>query len=128
MVKQLPEQKYANNKFKYVDTELLGNKQNSKAFRGAAYTIGIATAFIILSVVLPSFDDKRVADMIELIRSLAWWMLAYAVIVVVAYFKMRKNMRSLLFMLNWFMVPTIGLWFIMRVMDIFSNMPPELQP
>lgn len=126
-MRELPEQKYASNKFKYVDTELLGEKQNSKAFRGAAYTIGIAFVFIILSLVLPTFEDKRVAEMIELIRSLAWWMIGYAAIVVFAYIRMRKSMKVILFMLNWFMVPTIGLWFILRVMDIYSNIPPELQ-
>ena len=125
---ELPEQKYANNKFKYVDTELLGDKQNSKAFRGAAYTMGIAAAFIFLSIILPTFENKRVADMVELIRSLAWWMTGYAAIVVFAYFRLRKNMKFILFLLNWFMVPTIGLWFILRVADIFSNMPPEIQP
>ena len=124
---QLPEQKYDNNKMHFVDTQLLGDKHNSKAFRGAAYTMGIAFAFIFLSAILPTFEDDRVAGMVELIRSLAWWMIAYASIVVFAYFKMRKNMRAILFMLNWFMVPTIGLWFILRVTDIFSNIPPELQ-
>lgn len=111
-----------------VDTELLGEKQNAKAFRGAAYAMGLAIGFLILSPLLGDFDgQKQISGMIELIRVMAMWMIGYAIIVIFAYIKMRKQMRAVLFMLNWFLIPTFGLWFILRVMDIFSNIPPELQ-
>ncbi len=111
----------------FVDTQLLGEKQNAKAFRSAAYTLGISFGFIVLSSILPTFEDKHVSGIIELVRSLAYWMIFYAVIVVATYIGARKNMKHVLMMLNWIFAPTIGLWFIMRVMDIYSNIPPELQ-
>ena len=125
---QLPEQKYENNKMKFVDTELLGEKQNSKAFRGAAYSMGIGLGFLILSPLLKDYGNKQVTDMVDLIGVMALWMVAYAAIVFFAYVKSRKHLKYVLFMLNWFLIPTFGLWFLLRVMDIFSNMPPELQP
>lgn len=127
MIQQLPEQKTSRYARNFVDADMLGEKQNAKSFRSAAYTLGIAIAFLILSLILPTFEDKRVADMVELIRSLSFWMLGYGLVIVFSYIKMRKSMKYVRFMLTWFLAPTIGLWFILRVMDIFSNMPPELQ-
>ena len=125
---ELPEQSAARRGRDFVDTQMLGEKQSSRAFRGAAYTIGIALGCLVLSLIVPTFEDKRVGDMVELIRVTAFWMLGYAAIVVFAYVKMRAQMRAVLFLLNWILVPTFGVWFILRVMDIFSNIPPELQP
>ncbi|PZQ46556.1 MAG: hypothetical protein DI551_04940 [Micavibrio aeruginosavorus] len=125
---QLPEQKYPDNKFKFVDTDLLGEKQNARAFRGAAYSIGIGAGFLILSPFLPKFEGQpQINQMVDLIFVMAIWMVAYAAVVIFTYLKSRKSMKYVLFMLNWFLIPTFGLWFILRVMDIFSNMPPELQ-
>jgi len=127
-MKELPEQKYANNKMHIVDVDLLGEKQNARAFRGAAYSIGIGAGFLILYPFLrEGQESQQLKDMMELIRVMALWMLGYAAIVLFGYFKVRKHLKYVLFMLNWFLIPTFGLWFLLRIMDIFSNMPPELQ-
>ncbi len=103
----------SNNKrkqFDYVDTELL-SKQNSKAFKSAAYAMGIAIGLFIVQPMLPEIsDNSRQTEMVKLFNMSSLYLFLYAVAVSVTFFFFRGSLKPVLFVLNWFVMPTILLW------------------
>ena len=106
----------------YYDTELLG-KKNRRAFKSAAYAFGIAVGFLILSPILPDMgsSEAQSKDLLGEFRTLALWMIGYAVATGVAFIFFRKDVYKILTILNWVVVPTIAITAFMEISDILKG-------
>lgn len=109
-------------KLKYVDEELLVDKTGRKAFKSAAYSVGIAVGFLVLSPFLPEMGPEgRSGEIVSALRGIAYWMLGYALAVTVAFFFARAHVKKVLFILNWFIVPMIAISIFLDIKDILSG-------
>lgn len=110
-MQQLSEQERRRKEIQYVDVDLLGKKQNVKCFKSAAYAMGFGVGFLILSPFLPDVgEEKKSEAMVDLYQSVSFWMIAYAIAVTISFFFFRKNIPFIMFILNWFAIPTVALW------------------
>lgn len=117
-IKQKPPEK-----LKYVDEDLLVDRTGRKAFRAAAYSMGIAIGFIILSPFLPDLGDtnEQSDQIIGVFRMVAFWMIGYSITVAFSFFFMRPRIKAVLFILNWIVMPAVVLNAILSIKDIMSG-------
>ena len=95
----------------YIDEELLRDKQGKKVFKAAAYSMGIGVGFFIVQPLLPDIGDKEKSDaMMNIFQTIALLMIGYSASLTLAFFFFRSNVKLVLFMLNWVLVPLVGLW------------------
>ncbi len=121
-MQQLPEQEKRRKEIQFVDVDLLGKKQNIKCFKSAAYAMGFGVGFLILSPLLPDIGDKEKSSaMADLYQSVSLCMIAYALTVTVGFFFFRKNIPFIMFVLNWFVVPTLCIWAVMEGYGIITQ-------
>ena len=121
-MQQLPEQEKRRKEIQFVDVDLLGKKQNIKCFKSAAYAMGFGVGFLILSPLLPDIGDKEKSSaMADLYQSVSLCMIAYALTVTVGFFFFRKNIPFIMFVLNWFVVPTLCIWAVMEGCGIITQ-------
>lgn len=105
-------------KLKYVDEDLLVNKIGRKAFKRAAYAIGLAVGFFLLSPFLPDVGNKEKQDaIIGAFHVLALWLILYGALITVTFFFMREKLKLVMFILNWFVIPTVALKAVIDIMD-----------
>ncbi len=106
----------------YYDTELLG-KKNRKAFKSAAYAFGIAIGFLLMSPLLPEMGNNKEQSeaLLSAFRDIAFWMIGYAVATGVAFIFFRKDVYKILTILNWVVVPTIGISAFMEISGILQG-------
>ncbi len=120
-MQQLPEQKRPQKRLEYVDVELLGNKKNVSVFKKAAYAFGVGFGFFIILPLLPDVGDPVKSKlMINLFHTISICMILYSVDVGVAFFFMRSNLKFIMFLLNWVVVPSFGIWAVMQGYDILT--------
>ncbi len=106
----------------YIDEELMGNKVGRKVFKSSAYSLGIAIGFLILSPLLPEIGDKEQSEaMFGLFHVLAYWMIAYSIVVAVSFLFLRPKINMILMMLNWMLMPMIAIWALLQIKDILSG-------
>lgn len=116
-IKQRPPEK-----LKYVDEELLVDKTGRRAFKSAAYSVGIAIGFLILSPLLPEMGPEgRDGEVVAALRGVAYWMIAYALAVTLAFFFVRKHVKIVLFMLNWLVLPAVAINTFLDIQDILAG-------
>lgn len=116
-IKQRPREK-----LKYVDEDLLVDKTGRKAFRSAAYAIGIAVGFLILSPLLPEIGTPEENTMIvSVFRTLSMWMIFYGFAISFAFFFMRPRVRFIMAILNWVVIPTVLIWVAFQISDIMGG-------
>lgn len=107
---------------KYVDEELLVDKTGRKAFKSAAYSVGISAGFLLLSLFLPAMGPEGKGDeIISVFRSLAFWMIGYALAVTIAFLFVRRHVKIVLFMLNWFFAPAVVINALLDIKNIISG-------
>lgn len=116
-IKQRPPEK-----LKYVDEDLLVNKVGRKAFKSAAYSIGIAVGFLILSPLLPEIGTPEQHELfMGVFRTVAVWMIVYGAAVAGGFFFMRPRVKLIMSTLNWFVMPGVLLWAVFRIQDILAG-------
>lgn len=94
-----------------VDEELLGHKENKKLFRAAAYSMGLGIGFLFLIPLLPDIGDEAKAEaMAHVFNVISYLMIGYSLAVTFSFFFLRANIKLVMFMLNWILVPMVGLW------------------
>jgi len=71
---------------------------------------------------LPEMGTKEQSDAImSVFRWVAVWMIVYAVATAVSFFFFRKSVKMILTLLNWFYIPSVGIWAFMAVQDILTK-------
>ena len=101
-----------------VDEELLLNKFNKKLFRKVAYGFGIGVGLFILIPILPEIIDEQKSGEIKSIFSVfAVSLILYSIVISFSFFFLRSHIKLVLFMLNWFIMPMIGIWGVVGLMD-----------
>jgi hypothetical protein len=116
-IKQRPPEK-----LKYVDEDLLVNKVGRKAFKSAAYSIGIAAGFLIMSPLLPEIGTPEQHELfMGVFRTVAMWMVIYGTAIAVGFFFMRPRVKLIMSTLNWFIMPAVLLWAVFEIKDILSG-------
>lgn len=109
-------------KLKYVDEELLVDKTGRRAFKSAAYSVGIAVGFLILSPLLPEMGGPEKHEaIVSALRGIAFWMIGYALAVTIAFFFVRAHVKKVLFILNWIVVPMIAITVFLEIKDILAG-------
>ena len=94
-----------------VDEELLVNKRNKKIFKSVAYAMGLGIGFMILIPILPGIDDESKQAAMEYIYFvLAYSMMGYSIALALGFFFLRPYVGLVSFMLNWVIMPGVGLW------------------
>lgn len=110
-MQHLPEQKRARKQLEYVDTELLGQKQNVKVFKKAAYGFGVGIGFLLVLPLLPDMGDSTKSKaMLDLFHTLSLGMIFYAGAITLGYFFLRSQIKFIMFALNWIYLPSFGIW------------------
>lgn len=105
-----------------VDEQLLLHRENRKLFKAVAYGFGIGLGFLILSPLLPDIGNKEKSDaMIAVFNRVAIYMIAYAGIITFSFFFLRAHMKLVLFILNWLVLPTVGLWAFMEGYKVLTS-------
>ena len=101
-----------------VDEELLVRKENKKVFKKVAYGAGIGVGFFLILPILPEIGDEAKSDAIKHIFSVfAATMIFYSIALTFSFFLLRDNIKLVLLMLNWIVLPMVGLWGLMGLMD-----------
>jgi len=115
-IKQKPPEK-----LKYVDEDLLVNKIGRKAFKSAAYSVGIAVGFLILSPLLPEMGSAEQHEkFMDVLHTVALWMIFYGALIAGSFFFMRTHVKLIMSILNWFVMPGVVLWALMAIKDIMG--------
>ena len=110
-MQQIPEQKRPKKQLEYVDTELLGQKENVRVFKKAAYGFGVGIGFLLVLPLLPDMEDsKKAGDMVDLFHTMSIGMIFYAGAITLGYFFLRSQIKFIMFALNWIYLPTFGIW------------------
>lgn len=101
-----------------VDEELLLNKFNKKLFKKVAYGFGIGVGLFFLIPILPEIVDETKSDEIKSIFSVfAVSLVVYSMAISFSFFFLRAHIKIVLFMLNWFIMPMVGLWGVLGLME-----------
>lgn len=102
--------------FDFVDTELLGNREYAKAFRQMAYAIGAGAGFLLLLPTLPDIkgEEYRINEMLWLYAAISGFFISYAIIMGATLKFVRGFLPTVQFTLNWMMVPSAAIWFVME--------------
>lgn len=96
--------------FDYVDTEIM-SKNNRKAFKSAAHSMGIAVGLFLLKPFLPEIGSpEKHEQMMHLFNMTALMLFLYSIAIAIVFFFLRSNLKPLLFILNFFVAPSIVLW------------------
>lgn len=107
--------------FDYVDTEVL-SKQNRKAFKSAAYAMGIAIGLFLVQPMLPEISEKsRQEQLIHLFDLASLSLFLYAAAITATFFFFRSNLKPILFVLNWVVLPTILFWIAGEGYGVFTK-------
>lgn len=105
-----------------VDEELLVNKRNKKIFKSVAYAMGLGIGFMILIPILPSIGDEAKQDAMEYIYFvLSYSMIAYSFSLALGFFFLRPYVGLVSFMLNWVIMPGVGLWAVMAGYKVIAG-------
>lgn len=106
-----------------VDTDLLVHKQNKKIFKMAAYSMGVGLACVILLPLLSgiSSDEAKSDALSTIFFYIGLALIGHSVVIAFSFFFLRENIKLVLFMLNWLILPTIGIWAVMEAMDVLRN-------
>ena len=106
----------------YIDEQLMADRTGRKAFKSSAYSLGIGIGFLILSPLLPDFGDpERSKAMFGVFRTVALWMVGYSLVVALGFFFARDKIKMILGILNWIIIPTIGIWAVMEISGILTG-------
>lgn len=94
-----------------VDQELLVNKQNKKVFKNVAYAMGIGVGFMLVMPILPDIGDEAKQDGMEAIYFvISYSLIAYSISLALGFFFLRPYVGLVAFILNWVVMPIVGLW------------------
>jgi hypothetical protein len=103
-----------------VDDELISSKIGRKAFMCTAYALGVALGFSILVLFLPDPEGVAKAErMITIFHAFSFSLLIYSAIAIYAMVFVRKVLKYVMLMLNWFVFPTVAYVF---VNDLYTMM------
>lgn len=107
----------------YIDEQLMVDRTGRKVFKSSAYSMGIAVGFLILSPLLPDMGEtaEQSAELVSVFRTLAVWMIVYAVAVAMGFIFLRSKIKMILLMLNLIIAPTIILWGVFEIKDILTG-------
>ncbi len=106
-----------------VDEELLVNKQNKKIFRMAAYSMGVGIACVILLPLLSNIggDSAKSEALNTVFLYIGLALIMNALVIAFSFFFLRQNIKLVLFMLNWLILPTAGIWAVLEAIDILRR-------
>lgn len=114
-----PKQKQRN--LSYVDSEVL-SKEYRKAFKSAAYAMGIAIGLLILRpMIFEIGSPEQHAKFMGLFGTMAMLMFLYSAAIAVTFFFFRSNLKPVLFLLNFFVAPSILIWAFMEGNSILTQ-------
>ncbi len=106
-----------------VDTELLVNKENKKYFKMAAYSMGVGLACVILLPLLSGLggDEAKSEALSTIFFYIGLALIAHAVVITFSFFFLRQSIKLVLFMLNWLILPTVGIWAVLEAIDVLRH-------
>lgn len=105
-----------------VDTDLLIHKENKKLFKMAAYSMGVGIACVILLPLLSGIGDKEKSEALSTIFFyIGLTLIAHSVVIAFSFFFLRQNIKLVLFMLNWLILPTVGIWAVLEAIEVLKG-------
>lgn len=106
-----------------VDEDLLVNKRNKKLFKMAAYSMGVGLACVILLPLLSSIggDEAKSDALSTIFFYIGLALIAHALVIAFSFFFLRENIKLVLFMLNWLIMPTVGIWAVLEAIDVLRH-------
>lgn len=104
------------------DRAMLADKNGRQAYVCAGFALGVAVGFLILLIFLPDPEGSvRAIKMISIFYSFTFSLIAYAAFLGFWSKYFRGSIKTVLWIMNWFVFPAIMLGFSMDVYGILSG-------